>query len=742
MTSFAFKFNSNAKQPVAKVFRKKSVGSNENTKSVKNYLIRNSVKESKSDVDDINKNVKDTFRKKGNIHLQSTNKEFENTGENSQTFIKRKNKKEKTVPLKIQENTEQGNHLKQHSLFSEKYKNLYVNINIKGKSVIEKVFSAGNQFKSLNIHKHILSNLEKHNFNILTNVQEKAIPTVLESQNVLIRSQTGSGKTLVYAVPMLNRLVNINPKIQRSDGVQAIVVVPTRELVLQTVDLFKKLNTFQWIIVGHLCGGENRKTEKDRLRKGVHILIGTPGRLLDHILHTSALNIKKVNCLVLDEADRLLDMGFKKDIVKLVEELDNQTKYSTYDPLALLKNKSVESKDSSVTVTIKRQCMLLSATLSKEIAELADFTMKEHIYIDALDEAATTNPEHMIIPNSVKQEFIITFVKHRLVMLSALLISKSKQKDCKIFVFMATSHMVDFHYELLKKYLLKMPQSRGKLKMGDVVLMENFAEEQSDDEEDTLDIELFKLHGSMDQSVRKEVFMGFKKAKRGVLLCTDVAARGLDVPEADCIIQYTGPQSDEDYLHRVGRTGRAGKPGSAIIFLTHEEQEFVSRLQEHKVFLQEHSSKDLLRNLMVFMEEQDQDQATLMLQRRYETAIANNKDLHKMACFAYSTWARFYSSFPNKLKSVFNFKKANLGHYVTSFGLKETPTSVARIIKGQTNRTEPKRLNKKLANHGDNEELRRPLQKRPIKSVSLTTSEFSSGLEPVKKKRKKNNFVD
>ncbi|XP_030754684.1 probable ATP-dependent RNA helicase CG8611 [Sitophilus oryzae] len=733
MTSFEFKFEKGNTKPLGKVFKKKlEKGTTEGKK--KNIKIQNYDKN----------NLKDVTGSTNGVKTKITEKKL--------GFIKRKSKKDKNVPQDDKGDSDQLNKTNiQHSLFSEKYKNLYVNTNIKGKSVIEKVFSAGNKFSSLNIHRHILSNLEKHNFKVLTNVQEKAIPVVLEGQNVLVRSQTGSGKTLVYSVPLLNSLVNNTTKLQRNDGVKAIIIVPTRELVLQIVDLFKKINTFQWIVVGHLCGGENRKTEKDRLRKGVHILIATPGRLLDHILHTSALNIKKVDYLVLDEADRLLDMGFKKDIVRLVEELDNQHKFSSYDPLALLRGQKSEKKESNEELTLakddtevhSRQCILLSATLSKEIAELADFTMKSHTYIDALDETERTNPNHMIIPDTVKQEFLVTFVKHRLVLLSAMIVSFSNQKDCKVFVFMATSQMVDFHYELFRKYLLKMPINKGKMKFGDVVLLDDVELDDSEDEQDVLDVELFKLHGSMDQNVRKEVFKGFKKSKKGILLCTDVAARGLDVPEADCIIQYNGPQTEDDYLHRVGRTGRAGKTGSAVIFLTHEEQEFVSRLQGRKVFLKERKSDVIIKNLSIFMEEPDKDKAVLSLQRRYETALSRNKELHRKACFGYSSWARFYSSYPNKLKPVFDFKKANLGHYVTSFGLKETPTSVARVVKGQVSRTEPKKLNKKLANHQDNVELKRPAQKRPIKSLSLTTSEFSSGLEPSKKKRKKNkDFSD
>ncbi|KAL1488392.1 hypothetical protein ABEB36_014866 [Hypothenemus hampei] len=660
----------------------------------------------------------------------------------NQSFIRRKRKKEKTKVLQNERNVQSElvkGHSMQHSMFSEKYKNIHVNTKIRGASVVEKVFSAGKKFNDLPLHKYLISNLEKNNFNILTNVQEKSIPSVLQGKNCLIKSQTGSGKTLTYAVPILNSLVNKTPKLQRTDGIQAIIVVPTRELALQTHELFGKINTFQWIIVGHLCGGENRKTEKDKLRRGLHILIGTPGRLLDHILHTSAFNGKNISCLVLDEADRLLDMGFKKDVVRLVEELDRFKTNSSYDPLALLKGKKPEEVETDLAnVDINRQTLLVSATLSKGVAELADFTMKDHVYIDAFDESETINPDHMVIPNTVKQEFILTFIKHRLVTLSVLLISKAKCSNSKTIVFMATTQMVDFHYDLFSHYLLKMPKNKGKLKVGDVLLLDEIDIEDFEGEDQVLDIELFKLHGNMSQQERKTVFSDFRKTKKGILICTDVAARGIDVPEADCIIQYTGPQSDEDYLHRVGRTGRAGKSGSAIIFLTHEEQDYITRLQEQKVFLKEYDKSILTNNLKDFMEETDENKATVLLQKRFESALLKDKELHKKACFAYSSWSRFYSAFPVKMKPIFDLKKINIGHYVTSFGLQDSPTIVAKIVRGQAKKVDPKHLNKKLANHEDNVELRTKRPKRPIKSLSLTTSEYSSGFEPAKKKKKKN----
>lgn len=287
-----------------------------------------------------------------------------------------------------------------------------------------------------------------------------------------------------------------------------------------------------------MCGGENRKSEKDRIRKGINVLISTPGRLLDHVLHTGSLKLDKVRCLILDEADRLLDMGFRKDIIALVEELDKYKTNSTYNPMGMLK-KSIKFDDNEDDEATKekdttksglpplkdvnsneRQTVLLSATLTKDVKELVDFAMKDHVYIDALSEDIAEDT--LIIPNNVKQEFILTYVKHRLFTLSALIVAKTKE-DNKLFVFMASTQMVDYHYELFANYLLKMPKKRGKLMAGNVVVLDDgnvLSDDEEGEEEVALDTEFFKLHGNMDQKERKDVFNKFRSAKKGVLICT------------------------------------------------------------------------------------------------------------------------------------------------------------------------------------------------------------------------------
>nr|XP_022905890.1 probable ATP-dependent RNA helicase CG8611 [Onthophagus taurus] len=666
-SSFSFNFTKKSKtQPKGTVFKKKTLTNNDNKQEGN---------------DESNKNVFQDKFKSG--------------------YVKRKQRKDKLLVkqgVNIEAKDKNQNQKKNFSLFADRKRDFYVDSK-KGESISEVVFTKGTKFNDLGIHKHLVSNLEKINFNVLTNVQEKSIPVLLEKKNALIRSQTGSGKTLAYAVPILNRLLELEPRLKRTDGIQVLIVVPTRELALQTNEEFKKINTFQWIVTGYLCGGESRKSEKDRIRKGVNILIGTPGRILDHVLHTSALDLSKIKCVVLDEADRLLDMGFRKDILSLIEKIDSSKIHSDYNPIEMLFQKS--QNDNKVT-NKEYQTILLSATLTKDIAELADLTMKDHVSIDALDETQNVNENDFIIPKTVTQECLIVPIKHRLFTLSSMIVSKSK-KNAKIFIFMASTHMVEFHYELFSKHLVNMPKNRGRQKTmnfnGENVVVFDDSDDESDDEELVVDVEFFKLHGNMDQKERKDVFVRFKNARKGVLICTDVAARGLDVPEADLIIQYTPPQTDKDYLHRIGRTGRAGKSGIATIFLTPEEQEYISYLNNHKVFLKKKDTQEYLRHLCDVMREKDVEEAATALQRHFENVVNKNGVLKKSACFAYSTWSRFYNSYSSSLKSIFNYKQINLGHYVTSFALTITPTEVSGIVRGQIGKTEKTRLNKKLANH-------------------------------------------
>ncbi|PIK39282.1 putative ATP-dependent RNA helicase DDX31 [Apostichopus japonicus] len=382
----------------------------------------------------------------------------------------------------------------------------------------EDVFSV-KFFKELNLHPFMISNLEKQmGFEHATSVQAKAIPVVMKGGDVLVKSQTGSGKTLAFSIPIIQSLQCAQPKVQRSDGVYAVILAPTRELALQSFETLQTLvKPFNWIVPGCITGGERKKSEKARLRKGVNVLVATPGRLVDHILNTSSLQFWKLRWLVLDEADRLLDMGFEKDVAAILNAINSQSEGC--------------------------QRLLLSATLTQGVERLAGIALTNPTFIDvAKDEAVvlpstkdqsnyipeeellSTKPTpvaeeedfNFTIPDTLEQYYMIVPSKLRLVTLFALILSKStRSSKTKMLIFLSNRDSVEFHYNLLNQMLCP----GGKENANNTGLR------------------IFRLHGSMEQKVRRDVYEEFHNKGKGILLCTDVAARGLDLPDVDWIVQ-------------------------------------------------------------------------------------------------------------------------------------------------------------------------------------------------------------
>lgn len=344
------------------------------------------------------------------------------------------------------------------------------------KPIVEKIFSTS-KVESLGLHPHAVKNLaDLLSITQLTTVQEKTIPRALEGHDLLVRSQTGSGKTLAYALPIVEKLQTIRPQLNRESGIRALIIVPSRELAIQTYELFiKLLKPYTWLVPGVLMGGEKRKAEKARLRKGINILVGTPGRLVDHLLHTTTFRLEQIQFLILDEADCLLDMGYERNVKEIIEAIDKQRSNAS--------NGSIPSSPS--TIVPKMQRMLLSATLTAAVQRLAGLTLQEPIFIDNSDdgdgnsikktgsvlmnggyskdtiEAAmdekTFNENStgtLTIPESLKLNYIVVPTKLRLVSLSGLLAEEYKGREkFKVIVFMSTMEMVNFHHDLLNEQL-------------------------------------------------------------------------------------------------------------------------------------------------------------------------------------------------------------------------------------------------------------------------------------------------
>ncbi|XP_052900477.1 probable ATP-dependent RNA helicase CG8611 [Anopheles moucheti] len=639
--------------------------------------------------------------------------------------------------------------------------------------VQEKLFSQ-QTFAELTIHPYSKKNIaDLLNFKQLTMVQSKAIPVLLNGNDALIRAQTGSGKTLAYALPLVESLHEMRPQINRTDGIRAIIIVPTRELAVQTYELLQKLlKPFTWIVPGYLTGGEKRKTEKARLRAGLNILVATPGRFCDHIRNTESLKLDSIRWLILDEADRLLELGYEKDVKEIIDAIHNG------------------QEGNSENEQHKIQTVLLSATLTTSVKELAGLTLNVPEFIETcevlLNESPSTtgaiskctdqllNVEECVsIPGTVKQRYLITPPKLRLATLSALIVTEQRKKPSKLLIFMATQDLVDFHYNVMMEVLTlqKFGTNNENALSDDEQDTRITADNKDDFDKNVLlpGLKFYKLHGRMTQIERSSVFQSFRKSTAAVLICTDVAARGIDIPSVDLVVQYHAPQILADYVHRVGRTARAGESGRAVLFIEPSEMDFVMYLANKQIRIQEKDAKGVIRHFCQLLNREKKfnsklkDHAAIELQHRYEQLIHREDELFDCAKKAFLSWVRYYSNFPKELRNIFYIKAVHIGHYAKSLGLRDAPKHLLQFDNGdkkevgdrkdgmqrRTNRLNTLKTNGLLARKNDNSRSLKHWRKNSgqtntktmidfsKRSRVLNISEFDSGISPSRKKMKK-----
>uniref|UniRef100_A0A665W3M4 ATP-dependent RNA helicase n=1 Tax=Echeneis naucrates TaxID=173247 RepID=A0A665W3M4_ECHNA len=475
-------------------------------------------------------------------------------------------------------------------------------------------------------------------------VQKQTIPALLSGRDAVVRSQTGSGKTLSYAVPLVQSLQSVRPKVTRSDGPLAVIIVPTRELALQTFQTFQKLlKPFTWIVPGVLMGGEKRKAEKARLRKGINILVSTPGRLVDHIKHTLNIVFSSVRWLILDEADRMLDLGFEKDLTVILNSLN--------------------------LTGPTRQNVLLSATLTQGVTHMADVCLNDPISVQVSgstcsdlstvtltsDPSGTNQSESFAVPEALKQFVVVVPSKIRLVCLAAFILDSCQNN--KLIVFVSSCEVVEFLHCLLTAVLSR-PTANRKPQLS-----------------------FLRLHGNMKQEERSEVFQQFSASTSGVLLCT---------------VSYTPPTAAAEYVHRVGRTARIGGEGSSLLFLTPAESAFITELANHNISLSEMKLLDILSSLMMddaykgrgkyhsksssrALEQEIQERATV-LQTEFENFVHSNTQSVQTAKKALQSFLRAYTTYPAHLKHIFHIRSLHLGHTAKSFGLRDAPQGLTRVL--------------------------------------------------------------
>lgn len=357
--------------------------------------------------------------------------------------------------------------------------------------------TSGNTFDNLGIAPKLLEVLLRHKYTVPTPIQAQSIPPAIEGKDIMGIAQTGTGKTLAFGIPMIQRIA------RNSGQTKGLVILPTRELAVQVDETLKKIGTSLGLRTALLMGGENMHRQVRALKQNPHIIIATPGRLIDHI-ETKRLGLENVSVLVLDEADRMLDMGFAPQINKILQRVPKN-----------------------------RQTMLFSATMPHEIVKIAHSYMQTPLRVEVAP-AGTSSA-------NVTQEVIFLDRNDKLDMLQTVL----KKYDKSVLIFTRTKH--------------------GAAKIARVLKQMNYTAAE--------------IHSNRSLNQRLGALSGFKTGKFRVLVATDIAARGIDVTGIQLVLNYDLPATAEDYVHRIGRTGRAGMTGHAISFAQFDQRRDVKAIE-------------------------------------------------------------------------------------------------------------------------------------------------------------------
>ncbi|WFD19316.1 RNA helicase [Malassezia caprae] len=457
-------------------------------------------------------------------------------------------------------------------------------------------------FSTLDLTSGTAQALERMGFKTMTEVQARCIPPLLAGKDVLGAAQTGSGKTLAFLIPAVEMLQRLRFKPRNGTG--AIVISPTRELALQIFGVAKELMANQSQTLGIVMGGANRKAEADKLQKGVNLIVATPGRLLDHLQNTKGFVFSNLKSLIIDEADRILEIGFEDEMREIIKLLPNEN----------------------------RQSMLFSATQTTKVQDLARISLRPGpLYINVHEQSAASTV------SKLEQGYVVCDSDKRFLLLFTFL---KRNAGKKIIVFMSSCNSVKYHGELL-----------------------NY-----------IDVPVLDLHGKQKQQKRSTTFFEFCNAKSGILLCTDVAARGLDIPAVDWIIQYDPPDDPRDYIHRVGRTARGGKGGRSLLFLLPSELGFLRFLKVAKVPLNEYTfPPNKIANV----------------QNQLEKLIAKNYYLHQSAKDGYRSYIQAYGSY--SLKRIYDIHALDLAKVAKAFGFAAPPkvnVTIGTGLKARKERTD------------------------------------------------------
>lgn len=444
-------------------------------------------------------------------------------------------------------------------------------------------------FRTLPLSENTLRGLEgssKKSFSTMTAIQSACIPHALAGRDILGAARTGSGKTLAFVVPLLEKL--FREKFAPTDGCGALVLTPTRELAVQIFDVLRQVGAYHALTAGLLVGGKKEFNLEQRHVGRSNILVATPGRLLQHLEQTPDLDVSQLQVLVLDEADRILDMGFRAQITRILDYLPKE-----------------------------RQTMLFSATQTRKVSDLATLSLKQPEYLGVHDKEQSSTPE------SLKQSLVVVPLEHKLNAIYSFVKSHLK---CKSIIFLASCSQVRHTWELF-----------CALQPG---------------------IPIMALHGKLVQERRTKIYFDYLQKPHAVLFATDVAARGLDFPNVDWVVQADAPEDKDMYIHRAGRTARYKSGGNALLMVTpSEENGFITMLTQAKVPI-----KKLSINAT----------KTILVTQKAAALVASRPQLNELAKKAFKSYVRSIHLMPNK--EIFGAAiDLPLAEYAISLGLASTP---------------------------------------------------------------------
>jgi ATP-dependent RNA helicase DDX31/DBP7 len=547
-------------------------------------------------------------------------------------------------------------------------------------------------FTALGLSRRLAAHLStKLDMKAPTAIQKAAIPQMIkDDSDAFIQAETGSGKTLAYLLPIVERILAMSSKdvqVHRDSGLFAIVLAPTRELCKQIATVLEKiLRCAPWIVGTTVIGGESKQSEKARLRKGVNILIATPGRLADHLDNTEVLKVNTVRWLVLDEGDRLMELGFEEEIKGIVEKIGRRS-------LAV----DIKNSLNLSALPKRRVTVLCSATMKMNVQRLGEISLKDAVHIQAdpsdeevmKDKADGTEGDEKAFsaPAQLKQAYAVVPAKMRLVTLTAILKRAFARRGSvmKAIVFISCADSVDFHFSLFSGPLevssedaepeVKVPEiTKTELTKDTIAHATSFSSQANS-------VIMHKLHGSLAQNIRTATLKAFTESTEPcVMICTDVASRGLDLPNINYVIEYDPPFSADDHLHRVGRTARAGKDGRTLIFLLPgEEEEYVSILasgyRDGKKSLTHNTAEDLLRKGFGGTGKEWEDRATKW-QLEVERWTLESPKYLEMARRGFQSHIRAYATHVAAERHIFNMQTLHLGHLAKAFALRDKPGSI------------------------------------------------------------------